>query len=846
MKSTGDVQAGLARVRGLADDPDTLAKADGIRLAEALIEAHATTEDAAERQAVGHLRIERARMLAALDHDAEALESLSVPLEEFGAESAGAQALALRFRVQRWLGRDEAALADLSELASRFGASLDPATRRALAEARDFRLGWLVNDAGGADSDETVLHCWSAVAAADELIVNHLRDADLATEQSVSRGLLWKARMLRAIAGRIEDDGERRALLGRAREAADELYRWFSSTSDPDIRERVAAGESEADSATDDPDETLELTGRSLRLADDWGGQPAAFFAIAARHQAWAMDVLRRADEADAARVALVARYGSSRELAVQVVVAETWGDQIAGLRRAGRAERALQAADEAAAWLGQIPEAFDHPGLRRALHKVLDARAMLLAEALPPELDAPSGRTGVAVSDELGRESVPMSPEAALYAAAVDDLTVRLAGASEVAIRRSLAEHLSLLGSSLRRRDHLEDAEAAYRRLIVGYAADPEEAIRDVVAEAMLNLGYLLLVLRSRAEDAVAVYDDFLSRFGNGTSPQARALIAKVNASRQSALTLLYDRGWSASALYADELGSEERERIRATIGRGNQLTDERQFAAAIDAYDEVITAYPAPQGADLRMRVCDAMVRKGYALNALERWQDSVRHLRALMAEFGADVDMTIEKDLALGLGYLGRALGALDRTEEEIDAFAEILRRWGRSDVPYLIFQSSRAFWKKGNSEVQLGRTAVGEQSYRDGLRYLRAEETRTRIEGAKGAVNLSIFLRTRDRPAEAVSVAAQAIGVMAPINDEAAKLQLAKAYLAQARAQVLAGDSEGARISYEWVLSQGAMSLTEQQRKAAFDEFMKLVGGPIKGAWSRFQRWRRGRA
>lgn len=840
-----ELAAGLERVRTLAASKDNLERGDAVRLAEALIDTFAAEPLAAET--VARIRIERAKALSALDHDTEALAELTTVLAAHGDDSLGAEALAARFRTHRWLGHDDEALADHALLIDRFGAATDPNARLALCEARDFRLGWLVNETLKLDDPETAaLHWWSAVQAADDLVVNHADDPRIESERAVARGLLWKARSLRRIAETAEeaddadaDPADSLRLQREARAVADQLFARFAHSRDAQIRESVADSEVGADAATADAVETLELTERGLALATEWSGIPEEFFARSAHHRGWALAYLDRDVEAADALAATVAAHRGSTSVEVRGIVANAWAHLAELLQTLAREDEAERTVLDFRDWADD--ELLTRPDARRALSRALASRITACqARLTEPEL-TDAGTSGVAVTDKPATQSVQVTAPVAAYIDAVDEFAARFAHDPNEPLRADAAHRLYELGHDLRMRGHFSEAETAYRTLIVQFADEASPRIGEQsIGSAMLNLGFLLLTLTDRPADAVAVYDQFLARFGDSTSASMRATVAKVNASRQAALTLLYDRGATPAGIERDALGAEERERLRATIKRANHLTDEKRHIEAVAAYDEVIDAYPSPRGADLRMRVCDAMVRKGYCLGQLERWQDSVRHHDAFLAEFGADVDMTIEKDLALGMGNRAFALDHLDRTEQAVDAYGEILRRWGASSVPYLIHQCARAAWKKGYGEEHLGRTSDAEQTYASGVRYLRAEQTNTRVEGAKAATNLSVFLRKRNRSSEAAPLARQVIDVLGGVREDAARTQVALAYLALARALAATGDTEGARVAYEWCLNEGSKSLTERQRTLANEEFLAVVGGPFKGAWSRIKR------
>lgn len=833
-----DLAQGLARIRELAATEDPLARADAIRLGESLIVASAG--DPAAAVAAARIRVERAVALSALDHDTEALAELNQVVDAFGNAPVGAAALAARIRTHRWLGDDDAALADLALLVDQFGPSRDPEAREALCAGRDFRLAWLINESLRDDEDSSG---WERVVhACDAIIVNHADDPGVNAERAVARALLRKANALRSLARHTdEDDLESTETLAQARSVADTLFARYAASTDAQIRGFVADSEGQADAATADPHETLVLTERALALAAAWDGVPEEFFARAAHHRGWALEQLDRDDEALRTLESMMSAHRGSASAAVRAIVTAAWAQSAMLVSFTHRRQDALATIDGLHAWAIADAELMERADARASLRQALTTRIRLWRGRLEDPVTSDTGVGGVAVHDSPATASRPLTPAAAGYVSAVGDLVTLYAADPHDGHRAGAATELFELGHEMRMRGHLDAAETAYRRLLTAFADETSPGILEQsVAPGMLNLGFLLLTLTDRPADSIEVYDAFLARFGDSTSAALRDTTAKVHASRSAALTLLYDRGLTPAGIDVDTLGAQERERIRTTLKRANALTDDRQYAQAIATYDEVINAHPVPRGPDLRMRVCDAMVRKGYCLGQVEDWHGSLRHHDLFLAEFGADVSTTIEKDLALGMGNRAFALDHLDRPEEVVDAYAQILRRWASSSVPYLIHQCARAAWKKGYHEEQLGRTQDAHDSYIRGARYLHAERADTQVEGAKAAVNLSTFLRTRNQAAEAAAVARRVIEALGDTDDGAARNQIVKAQLALARACQAAGDTDGARIAYEWCLGEGSKLLTDQQRKAANEEYFALVGGPFKGAWARLRR------
>ncbi len=68
------------------------------------------------------------------------------------------------------------------------------------------------------------------------------------------------------------------------------------------------------------------------------------------------------------------------------------------------------------------------------------------------------------------------------------------------------------------------EDAIAVYDDLLARFGSATESPLRELVANALVNKGIMLSAL-GRSEDAIVVYDDLLARFNTATGSPLREL---------------------------------------------------------------------------------------------------------------------------------------------------------------------------------------------------------------------------------------------------------------------------------------------------------------------------------
>jgi tetratricopeptide (TPR) repeat protein len=163
------------------------------------------------------------------------------------------------------------------------------------------------------------------------------------------------------------------------------------------------------------------------------------------------------------------------------------------------------------------------------------------------------------------------------------------------------------------------EDAIAVYDEVVERFGDAPEAALREQVAQALFNKGNRLGQM-NRSEDAIAAYDEVVKRFGDAPEAALREPVAKA----------LVNKG--------------------VTLGQMNRSED------AIAEYDEVVKRYGAAPEAALREQVANALNGKGYMLlcRAKQCWEDGAARqadLQAAAALFVRAVENNADKPTVWG---------------------------------------------------------------------------------------------------------------------------------------------------------------------------------------------------
>ena len=145
--------------------------------------------------------------------------------------------------------------------------------------------------------------------------------------------------------------------------------------------------------------------------------------------------------------------------------------------------------------------------------------------------------------------------------------------------------------------------------------SGEDEPQARSEIARALVNKGVALGSL-GRGEDAIAVYDEVISRFGDAEELPLREQVARA----------LMNKGVALESL-----------------GRGE---DE------IAVYDEVIRRFGDAEELPLRERVARALVNKGITLGSLGRGEDEITVYDEVISRFGDAEELPLRECVARAL--------------------------------------------------------------------------------------------------------------------------------------------------------------------------------------------------
>ena len=272
-------------------------------------------------------------------------------------------------------------------------------------------------------------------------------------------------------------------------------------------------------------------------------------------------------------------------------------------------------------------------------------------------------------------------------------------------ATNNQAAQSLFNVGVVLGKGKRHEEAIAVYDELVSRYGNSSEASLREKVAQALHNKGISLSLL-NRSEEAIVVSDELLLRFGNSQETVLREQVAGA----------LYDKGvylgWlnrneEVIAVYDEVIsryGSIPEAVLRVVVAKalynkGVSLDKLGRNEEEMAVYDNVVKRYGSAPEVELRELVAKALYNKGGTLGQLHRNEEAIAVYDELVSRYGNATEATLRVQIAKALNNKGHRLGKLNRNEEKLAAYDEVVSRYGSAPEVALREQVAKALNGKG---------------------------------------------------------------------------------------------------------------------------------------------------
>ena len=470
-------------------------------------------------------------------------------------------------------------------------------------------------------------------------------------------------------------------------------------------------------------------------------------------------------------------------------------------LAKEGHRDRAIEAYQQVIDRYGDDPD----PALRKIVATALFNKGLTLArEELFEE------------ASEAIERAIPLYEEMAAAdpadAEGLDSARQLLAEVSRIAAQALLDQAVTL-------GQHQPDqAIEAYQQVIDRYGDDPDPAMRQIVATALLNKA-VMVGQQGRRDEALETSQQLIDQFGGNPDSALHELVAKALlyqgvtladlqrptealASLKRAI-LLYEE--MAAADPADAEGLDSARQLLAEVSRiaAQALLDQavtlgqHQPDQAIEAYQQVIDRYGDDPDPAMRKIVATALFNKAVTLAREELFEEASEAIeRAIpLYEEMAAADPADAEDLDSARQLLAEvsriaAQALLDQAvtlgqhqpDQAIEAYQQVIDRYGDDPDPAMRQIVATAQFKKSVTLGKQGQQDQAIEAYQQVIdRYGDDPDPALRKIVAAALLNKAVMVGQQGRRDEALETSQQLIGRYGDDPDPALRRIVAKAML-----------------------------------------------------------------
>jgi tetratricopeptide (TPR) repeat protein len=272
-------------------------------------------------------------------------------------------------------------------------------------------------------------------------------------------------------------------------------------------------------------------------------------------------------------------------------------------------------------------------------------------------------------------------------------------------ALTQIVSDALFYEGLTLDNLNRLEEAIAVYDILVERFGTIAEPILQEQVAKALCNKGITLSDL-NLLEDAITAYDTLIERFSKSIEPTLQAQVASAlfnkgitlgNLNRSKEEIAAYD---TLIERFSKSIEPTLQARVASALfNKGAVLGNLNRLEDAIAAYDILLERFGKSTEPTVRELVADALLSKGIALDDLNRSKDAIAVYDILTEHFGKSTEPALQELVANALFREGIALDNLNRPEDAIAVYDILVERFGKSTEPALQTEVAYALGNRG---------------------------------------------------------------------------------------------------------------------------------------------------
>ena len=370
-------------------------------------------------------------------------------------------------------------------------------------------------------------------------------------------------------------------------------------------------------------------------------------------------------------------------------------------------------------------------------------------AEGLQATFGANAATSRVGVKKRPGRDPDSRESRASELAAKVTDLLgnqeyeqvitacneigALLRGVGTTGGARQAADALSVKSVALAEMGRAEEAVVVCDEILSRFGIDDAPHLTKTMSTVLANKATLLGRL-NRPQEVVAASEAFAERYDQADSPATEKQRSQVLFNRGVALVELGQPSRARAvfdeviARFGPSSSVEVYEPVaRALVGKSALLEAQGLAVEACDGYDGVIKRFGDSRLPGVVDAVATAMLRKGGALVEREEFRDALVCFEAVPERFEGDASPEMAGHLATAQSNRAAMLDLLDRPREAQEAYDTLIRRLAGHDSPDMADTLAIAFANRSTSLMRAGRLEDAFSSTDEFLNHFRGSES-----------------------------------------------------------------------------------------------------------------------
>ena len=256
-------------------------------------------------------------------------------------------------------------------------------------------------------------------------------------------------------------------------------------------------------------------------------------------------------------------------------------------------------------------------------------------------------------------------------------------------------------------------EALAAYDDVLSRFGSSDRPAVLDRVATALIRKGVAFFAV-GRTDDALAALNEAISRFGESDVPSLAETIAGALGTKGFVLLAL-DRVEEALAALDEAVrrfrngdAQEAGHQVAFTcLLRGLALVRLGSVEEALAAWDDAAEFFARTETPMSSELAAVALVQKATNLVGLHRLKEALDAWDGVLRRYDAIDSPAFPEIAATALANRAHMLGRLDRIEEALADYHEFMRRYRNEEAPALLEISAAALFNKGDLLEKSGR-------------------------------------------------------------------------------------------------------------------------------------------